>query len=405
MPNTARQRIAVLGATGSIGTQTLDVVSRYPDRFQIAGLTAFRNMKRLAQQVLQFKPDWVVVGEGPCHQELHVLLEDAGYNHNTEIRVGPAELATAASGSDIDTVVVGIVGFAAVETTLNALKSGKRVLTANKETFVTAGPLVQPYLSQVIPLDSEHSAIFQCLNGCQNPQEEVKTIFLTASGGPFRTKSRAELAQVSVEQALKHPNWQMGPKVTIDSATMMNKGLELIEARWLFNQPVERLKVVIHPQSMIHSAVAFRDGSMMAQLGQPDMRVPIVVGLGWPERLALDDADKPVHLDLTDLTQLTFEAPDQERFPCLALAYDALEASGTMPTVLNAVDEVAVEAFLKEQIPFTAIADLIAAVMADHRPDCQPVQSFEQIKGVDSWARQQARSRVTTLSSPARVPV
>ncbi|MCA9799012.1 MAG: 1-deoxy-D-xylulose-5-phosphate reductoisomerase [Cyanobacteria bacterium HKST-UBA04] len=391
-----RKRVAVLGSTGSIGRQALDVLSRWPDRFEVVALTCHSNTDGFARQLAQVKPRWAVAGSDDHYNRLQSLT--AKHDNQPHWLLGEAGLETLCGVADIDIVIVGIVGYAGLKPTLKALQTGKRVLTANKETFVVAGHLVAPYLSQIVPLDSEHSAIFQCLQSCWSADNEVKTIYITASGGPFWNTPLEQLREVTVEAALNHPTWQMGPKVTIDSATMMNKGFECIEASVLFNMPLSRIEPVIHPQSIVHSAVAFKDGALLAQMGQPDMRVPIQYGLSYPTRWALDeDNQEQVHLDLTRLSQLTFYPADDNRFPCLRLAKWAGEEGGGLPVVLNAADEVAVELFLAHQLPFTAIAPLIEQVMCNFPAHDYPSPSLETIMEIDAWARRQALSLARQL--------
>ncbi len=380
------KRIAILGSTGSIGTQTLSVIEQFPESFQVVALSAGANLARLVQQAAQFHPEWVCIAHPEQLEALQQQLIRASVSPMPKLVAGTEGLVRLATLPDADTVVVGLVGFTGLLPSLEALKSGKQLLTANKETFVTAGHLVQPYLQQIIPLDSEHSAIFQCLQGCQDVRTEVLKLYLTASGGPFREYSQFELERVTVAQALKHPNWSMGDRVTIDSATMMNKGLEIIEAHHLFGLPFNRIDVVVHPESIVHSAVHYVDGSILAQMGQPDMRVPIQYGLTFPARWINPVSE--THLDLAQLSRLHFEPGDPERFPCLRLARWAGETGGTLPVVLNAADEMAVATFLKEEIAFTEIPRWIEAVMQRHLSDWQANPTLERIIETDAWARQ-----------------
>lgn len=360
------RHICVLGSTGSIGVNTLQVVRAHPDLFAIKALTAHRNVEVLAQQCIEFKPELAVVGSASAAQHLQDLLRAA--NSKTNVQYGPEALATASTLSSVDTVMAAIVGAAGLVPTIEAAKLGKRILLANKESLVMAGDIFMAAVAQsgaeLLPIDSEHNAIYQCLpdantsNGGARGQYStlgVKEILLTASGGPFRNHSLDQLASVTPDQACAHPNWVMGRKISVDSATMMNKGLEVIEAHYLFGLPAEQIKVLIHPQSVIHSMVRYVDGSVIAQLGQPDMKTPIAYGLGWPNRI-----DGGVEeLDFMKLGQLHFEEVDSQKFPSLKLAYQALSLGGLMPTVLNAANEVAVEAFLMQKIKFTQIADVV----------------------------------------------
>jgi 1-deoxy-D-xylulose-5-phosphate reductoisomerase len=379
--------IALLGATGSIGTQVLEVVAAYPDYFQLAALSCGENVERLAQQIQQFQPRCVCVGSNTAKETLQTLLPD----YPGEVLVGEAGLETLATLPDVSMVVVGLVGFLGLAPTLAALKAGKQVRTANKETFVAGGNLVAPYLAQIIPIDSEHSAIHQCLKG-EDP-DCVEKIWLTASGGPFLKTPFDDIGKQTPSAALKHPNWVMGSRITIDSATLVNKGLEVIEAHWLFNQPYEKIDVVIHPQSMVHSGVELMDGSVLMQVGAPDMRVPILYALAYPRRLKTPFASSK--LDVQALQDLTFEAPCLNRFPCLGLAYEAGRIGGAAPAIFNAADEVAVARFLKEEIGFGDIPKVLAKVLAQYQ-DFKNAQTIENTSvGLsdliewDQWARRQ----------------
>jgi len=377
------KKLAVLGSTGSIGRNVLDVVRQFPDKFRIVGLAAGRNLPQLAEQVRLFQPALVSVASRELARELSLLLSSA---NNVRIVAGPEGVQEVAAGTQADLVVSAMVGAVGLEPTLAAISQGIGVALANKETLVTAGPLVMEAARRrqvpIIPIDSEHSAIFQAIQG--NQPQDIRRLWLTASGGPFRCKTKEELASVTFEEALRHPNWSMGPKITIDSATLMNKGLEVIEASVLFHLPAERIEVHVHPQSIIHSLVEYIDGSVIAQLGIPDMRVPISYALAYPERLPLDLPP----LDLFQVGQLSFEPPDLERFPCLRLAFDALKAGGDMPAVLNAANEIAVAAFLRGAISFLDIPRIIFQVMTAHA--VQPLTSLGQALAVDQWARQSA---------------
>lgn len=359
---TQRKKISILGSTGSIGTQTLDVVADHTDRFEVRALVAGSNWKLLAEQARQFHPELVVIGSEEAYSPLRESLEGTG------IRVlsGPEAIVEAATLPEVDMVVAAMVGYSGLLPTLRAVEAGKTIALANKETLVAGGELITGAArksgSMILPVDSEHSAIFQCLAG--EAPESVEKILLTASGGPFRHHTKEQLEEVTAADALRHPNWDMGAKVTIDSASMMNKGFEMIEARWLFGVPPERIEVVVHPQSIVHSMVQFRDGSVKAQLGLPDMHLPISHALSWPERLP--GAEKP--LSLHDYARLEFEAPDFERFPLLGYAFEAIAAGGTAPCVLNAANEIAVAAFLKGRLKFTDMPRLVRRVMDDLPP-------------------------------------
>jgi len=382
------KRLAVLGSTGSVGEQTLAVAADFPDRYRVVALAAGRRVEKLADQVRRFRPALVSVAEDAGARALRDAL-GAGAG-DVEIAVGEAGLEAVAT-ADADLVVAGLVGAVGLRPTLAALRAGRDVALANKEVLVMAGALVRREVRAravaLLPVDSEHSAIFQALTG-EDP-EAVSRLVLTASGGPFRTWSADRIAGASVAEALDHPNWDMGPKITIDSASLMNKGLEVIEARWLFDVPPERVDVVVHPQSIVHSLVEFRDSSVMAQLGLPDMRVPIAVALAHPERLPLDLP----RLDLAAVGRLDFETPDTKRFPCLDLAYTALRADEAAPAVLNAANEVAVEAFLAGGIAFPRIAATNAAVLEAHaaRADGAPLRDLDDVLEADTWARSRAR--------------
>ena len=383
------KRITVLGSTGSVGEQTLEVVGTFPERYRVVALAAGSNAEKLAEQVRRHRPERVSLADPEAASALGEALRDV----EVEIGVGEAGLAAVAE-SEADLVVAAIVGAAGLPPTLAALRAGRDVALANKEALVMAGALVlrdaRASGARLLPVDSEHSAIFQALGG--EPRESVSRLILTASGGPFRTWSDDRIARASVEEALDHPNWEMGPKITIDSATLMNKGLEVIEARWLFDVPPERVDIVVHPQSIVHSLVEFSDSSVIAQLGLPDMRVPIAVALAHPERLELDLP----RLDLATVAQLTFEAPDSKRFPCLDLAYRALAGDEAAPAVLNAANEVAVEAFLAGELPFPGIASTNAAVLEAHLAKVAkdgPVALREifDVLQADAWGRGCAR--------------
>jgi 1-deoxy-D-xylulose-5-phosphate reductoisomerase len=357
-------KLTILGATGSIGVSTLDVVARHPDRYDVLALTGHRQVDLLAAQCKQFRPAYAVVGSATDAQRLAELLRADGVR--TEVLHGAEALVQVAALPEVDAVMAAIVGAAGLPPTLAAARAGKRVLLANKEALVMAGAVfmadAQRAGALLLPIDSEHNAVFQSMPhdyAGDMARSGVRRILLTASGGPFRTASQEVLAQVTPEQAVAHPNWVMGRKISVDSATMMNKGLEVIEARWLFNAPAEKIEAVIHPQSVIHSLVDYEDGSVLAQLGNPDMRTPIANALAWPERIASGVSP----LDLFAVGQLNFERPDMRRFPCLELAYRALKAEGNAAAVLNAANEVAVAAFLERRLSFLGIAGLIAATL------------------------------------------
>lgn len=346
-----------MGSTGSIGTQTLDIINDYPSRFKASVLTAGKNYKLLAEQALHFHPDKVVIAE----PELKLPLQELLAGSNIKVEAGPEALAEAGCGDNVDIVLAALVGYSGLLPTINAIRAGKDIALANKETLVVGGSiitrLVKEYGVKLLPVDSEHSAIFQCLHG--EKTSEARKIFLTASGGPFRAIPYESMKYVTPAQALNHPNWKMGAKVTIDSASMMNKGFEMIEARWLFDCPPDQIEILVHPQSIVHSMVEFRDGSVKAQLAIPDMHLPIQYALTYPERLPSSSPE----LKLSQFANLTFEAPDTRKFPMLRFAFEAIEKGGNMPCILNAANEVAVEAFLHEKISFPAMGDLSHKVM------------------------------------------
>ncbi len=387
------QQITVLGSTGSIGVSTLDVIGRHPDRYAVYALTAHNQVELLARQCLRFRPQVAVVGSAESARHLTQLLAAASLK--IEVAYGPAALCAVASAPACDTVMAAIVGAAGLHPTLAAARSGKKVLLANKEALVMSGRLfmdtVKLHEATLLPIDSEHNAIFQCLPDLQQGPafaHGVHKILLTASGGPFLNRDVSTLDRVTPEEAVAHPNWRMGRKISVDSATMMNKGLEVIEAHWLFGASAQQIEVVIHPQSVIHSMVSYVDGSVLAQLGNPDMRTPIAHALSYPERIVSGVAP----LDLTTLAGLSFVQPDYQRFPCLKLAYDALQAGGTAPAILNAVNEIAVEAFLAGQISFRMIDQMIACVL-DRMPVVD-VTDLETLCEQDSRARDMAQSLI-----------
>lgn len=351
------KNIAVLGSTGSIGTQTLDIISEYPQHFRAHTLTARRNWQLLARQAREFLPCRVVIADESYYGDLSEALADLPI----EVKAGADAIAESVADPSVDMVVTAMVGYSGLAPTISAIRAGKAIGLANKETLVVGGELITRMLkessSRIIPVDSEHSAIFQCLEGERS--EEASKIILTASGGPFRTFPAAALEHVTVADALRHPNWDMGAKVTVDSASMMNKGFEMIEAHWLFGCPADKIEVAVHPQSIVHSMVQFSDGSVKAQLGVPDMHLPIRYALGYPHRLAT--LQPP--LEIGQYSTLTFEKPDLSKFPLLGYAYDAIEIGGTMPCILNAANEIAVDAFLHERIGFMDLARLVEKTM------------------------------------------
>ena len=380
--------ICVLGATGSIGISTLDVVGRHPDRYRVVALTAHRDADRLAEQCRRHRPALAVLADAAAAPRLRALLADM--DQPPEILAGPAALAQVAALPEVDIVMAAIVGAAGLLPTLAAARAGKRLLLANKEALVIAGEILMSAAAAsgalLLPIDSEHNAIFQCMPpGYERGLERVgvERILLTASGGPFRDRPLADLAQVTPDQACAHPNWSMGRKISVDSATMMNKGLELIEACWLFGTRPERIQIVIHPQSVIHSLVQYVDGSVLAQLGNPDMRTPIAHALAWPERLSSGVSP----LDLFAVGRLDFSPPGYDRFPCLSLAIQAAEAGGTAPTILNAANEVAVAAFLGGRIGFIAIAGLVAETLARLPAGPVPPEGLDTLLATDREAR------------------
>ena len=391
------QRLTVLGSTGSIGTSTLDVVARHPDRFEVVALTGHSQIDLLFHQCVQFMPSFAVVLDEVAAARLRVMLSDAELK--TEVLCGIEALEVVSALPEVDTVMAAIVGAAGLRPTLAAARAGKKILLANKETLVTAGAVFMDAVhasgSVLLPIDSEHNAIFQSMphNYSGDLQRSgISKILLTASGGPFRNTPLDALQNVTPEQACAHPNWSMGRKISVDSATMMNKGLEVIEAHWLFNAAADDIQVVVHPQSVIHSLVQYVDGSVLAQLGNPDMRTPIAYGLSWPERM--DAGVAP--LDLFKVATLNFEAPDFERFPCLALAYQALREAGTAPAMLNAANEIAVAAFLERQIPFLYIPRVIESVL-DVLP-VYPVASLDDVTAADAAARRVALEQIRHIT-------
>jgi 1-deoxy-D-xylulose-5-phosphate reductoisomerase len=376
--------ITLLGSTGSIGTQTLEIVEQHPDKFRLVGIAAGSNVELLAQQVRQFRPEIVAIANESKFGQLKEAL--AGLDYQPQLVAGEAGLVEVAGYGDAESVVTGIVGCAGLLPTIAAIKAGKDIALANKETLIAGGPVVLPLVEKhqvkLLPADSEHSAIFQCLQGV--PAGGLKRIILTASGGSFRDWPIEKLAQVTIADALKHPNWSMGKKITIDSATLMNKGLEVIEAHYLFGLDYDNIDIVIHPQSIIHSLIEVQDTSVLAQLGWPDMRLPLLYALSWPERIATDWPQ----LDLVKSGDLTFREPDHKKYPCMGLAYAAGRAGGSMPAVLNAANEQVVALFLEEKIRFNDIPVLVEQVCDRHRSDNNLTPSLEDIIAADEWARQ-----------------
>jgi 1-deoxy-D-xylulose-5-phosphate reductoisomerase len=377
------KRIAILGSTGSIGTQALDVVMQHSDAFSVSVLTAQSNADLLVEQALQFKPSHVVIGD----EQKYAFVKEALSGTAIQVLAGADALQEVVCLDNVDIVLTALVGYAGLLPTVKAIKAGKPIALANKETLVVAGSLIMPLAREmgvpILPVDSEHSAIFQCLMGeSHNPIEKV---ILTASGGPFRGRKRADLEQVTRAQALKHPNWSMGAKITIDSASLMNKGLEVIEAAWLFDVKASQIDVVVHPQSIVHSLVQFEDGSIKAQLGLPDMKLPIQFALGYPNRM---QADFP-RFDFRNFASLTFEQPDMETFRNLGLAFKALDQGGNMPCILNAANEIAVAAFLKDEIGFLEMSDLLADCMV--KGTFLPNPSLEDYITTDKLTREMAQ--------------
>ncbi|WP_099238167.1 1-deoxy-D-xylulose-5-phosphate reductoisomerase [Synechococcus sp. BDU 130192] len=381
---TNAKAISILGSTGSIGTQTLDIVRSHPDKFRVVGMAAGRNIQLLAEQVREFHPEIVATSQESLLPELKAFLKDL--NYQPQIIAGKAAIAEVARYGDAESVVTGIVGCAGLLPTIAAIEAGKDIALANKETLIAGGPVVLPLIEKhgvkLLPADSEHSAIFQCLQGV--PEGGLKRIILTASGGAFRDLPVEKLATVTVKDALKHPNWSMGQKITIDSATLMNKGLEVIEAHYLFGKDYDDIDIVVHPQSIIHSLIELQDTSVLAQLGWPDMRLPLLYALSYPERIHTDWEQ----FDLVKAGDLTFREPDHHKYPCMNLAYSAGRAGGSMPAVLNAANEQAVALFLEEKIEFLDIPRLIEKVCDRHQNDNKTNPTLDDILQADQWARQ-----------------
>ena len=397
------RRVAILGSTGSIGVNTLDVIRAHSDRYQVVALTASQQVELLAEQCREFRPLVAVVTSADGAARLSKILLESKVN--TQVLYGPDALVSAITDSDCDTVMAAIVGAAGLVPTLAAAKAGKRVLLANKEALVMSGQLFMNAIrdggAELLPIDSEHNAIFQCLpDGFMGAVKQssfhvefgVEEIWLTASGGPFRDTPTAQLSSISPKEACAHPNWVMGRKISVDSATMMNKGLEVIEAFWLFGLPLDKIRVLIHPQSVIHSMVRYRDGSVIAQMGQPDMRTPIAYGLAWPDRV---EAGVPP-LNLTEVAPLSFFEPNLDRFPCLALAFAAARSGGVAPIVLNAANEVAVAAFLDKGLPYLQIPQIVETAL-NVMPN-SPTNSLEDILNVDKEVRRLAADLISKLT-------
>ncbi|UYF99436.1 1-deoxy-D-xylulose-5-phosphate reductoisomerase [Halomonas sp. GD1P12] len=398
MTSPALQRVTVLGSTGSIGKSTLDVIARHPERYRVFALAAHTSKEALFEQCQAHHPEVAVLAGADDAAWLARALEDAGLS--TQVSFGAEALCAVARDERVDTVMAAIVGAAGLMPALAAAEAGKRILLANKEALVMSGALFMDAVARsnatLLPIDSEHNAIYQCLPAEHRgglARHGVRKLLLTASGGPFRQWSAADIDAATPEQACAHPNWSMGRKISVDSATLMNKGLELIEACWLFDAHPDHIQVVVHPQSVVHSMAAFDDGSVIAQLGNPDMRTPIAYGLAWPERI-----DSGVEtLDLFQIARLDFEAPDEVRFPCLRLAREAMQQGGAAPAILNAANEVAVEAFLSGQLRFGGIAEVVAGVV--QAPHAHRADSVEAILAADQWAREQASLLLETARS------
>jgi len=396
-PDQPMRVLTILGSSGSIGTSTLDVVRRHPAKFRVYGLVAGSNIARLLQQILEFRPRFVAVATEAGWRNLKEKLAESGLRRSEwpELAWGPEGYVAAATAPEVDMVVSAIVGVAGLEATYEAIRRGKRVGLANKETLVAGGPLVMEAVresgAELIPIDSEHSGLYQCLKAGRH--NEIARLILTASGGPFRTTPKEELERVTPEQALCHPTWKMGRRITIDSATLMNKGFEVIEARWLFDVRPEQIQVLIHPQSSVHALVEFRDGSVIAQISTTDMRMPIQYALTYPER-----SEAPVpRYDWSVPHQWTFEPPDLEKFPLLRLAYEALQAGQAASCALNAADEVAVEAFLQRRLPFPGIAHVVEETLA--RIPSRPIGTIAEVLELDREARQVAAQLVATYQN------
>mmetsp|Transcript_7769 Transcript_7769/g.19275 ORF Transcript_7769/g.19275 Transcript_7769/m.19275 type:complete len:453 (-) Transcript_7769:278-1636(-) len=398
------KKFSLLGSTGSIGTQTLDIISEFPDKFELVALAAGSNIKLLAEQIKKFKPKMVAIRDASKLSELKEMIK--GVSPQPEILVGDEGAVEVARHKDAEAVVTGIVGCAGLLPTVAAIKAKKDICLANKETLIAGGPFVLPlareYGVNILPADSEHSAIFQCIQGL--PEGGLRRVILTASGGAFRDWPVEKLKEVTVAQATSHPNWSMGKKITVDSATLMNKGLEVIEAHYLFGADYDNIDVVIHPQSIIHSMVETQDSSILAQLGWPDMRLPIMYTMSWPERVAVKDATWP-RLDFTKANSLTFRAPDTVKYPCLDLAYAAGRAGGTMTGVLSAANEQSVQMFIDEKVHYLDIHRLNEACCEAHKNDWVGTPDLEQIVHYDAWARQWVKQHVESGAYKSKVLV
>lgn len=384
------KKISILGSTGSVGVNALNVIRHFKDRFQVIGLGAGKNIDLLREQALEFKPKLISV----FSEELAAQLRKELAPEKIEVRFGEEGLIEVSTHSDTELVLSAMVGAIGFIPTLRAISAGKDVALANKETLVVAGPIIAEEVEKtkvrLLPVDSEHSAIWQCLQGTK--KESVRKLILTASGGPFLRREVSSFDTIKIEEALDHPNWRMGKKITIDSATLMNKGLEMIEAHYLFDEPSEKLEVVIHPQSVVHSMVEFVDGSIIAQMGTADMRLPIQHALSYPERWENDFPS----MDLTRCRSLEFLEPDLSKFPCLSLAHEALRIGGSMTAVLNAANEIAVESFLHKKIPFTSIPLIVESTMEQHQVKSHP--ALEDVLEADRWAREQARESIAQIT-------
>jgi len=388
-----KRQIAILGSTGSIGTQALDVIRSHTDLFEVYALTANRNVELLIEQAKEFLPEMVVIAD----KQKYPRLKEALNHLPVKVWAGEDALSQVVQAEPVQMVLTAMVGYSGLKPTLSAIRAGKAIALANKETLVVAGDLVTRLASEnqvpILPVDSEHSAIFQCLAGESN--NPIEKIILTASGGPFRTFSQEQLSHVTSKEALKHPNWNMGAKITIDSATLMNKGFEMIEAKWLFGATTEQIQIVVHPQSIIHSMVQFRDSSIKAQMGLPDMRLPIQYALAYPQRINSDFE----RLDFNRFSSLTFEEPDKTKFRCLELAYRAVQKGGNMPCILNAANEIVVAGFLEDKIGFPAMSDIIEQTMGEVAFIASP--ALEDYIQTDAEARKRAEEKIKTNSSTA----
>lgn len=385
-----KRHIAILGSTGSIGQQALDVVRQHRELFEIELLTALNSSELLVRQAIEFDANAVVI----CNKEKYDEVNEALMPHGVKVFCGEDSMCELAAGNNVDMVLTALVGFSGLRPTITAIKAGKTIALANKETLVAAGGIVmalsQKYEAPILPVDSEHSAIFQCLMGAAG--NNIRKIHLTASGGPFRLWNREQISHATYKDALKHPKWNMGAKITIDSATMMNKGFEMIEAKWLFNTKPEDINIVVHPQSIIHSMVEYEDGAVIAQMGWPDMREPIQFALTFPQRMSLNNKK----LDFTDLGELTFEKPDMEKFPCLSIAFKAAERGGNIPCAMNAANEIAVDAFLNEKIRFFDISEIIDSVIKE--TDYIKNPTIDDIMNTNALARKQAIQIIQSIN-------